>query len=218
LPTAPSSPYVASYNFDSTVADGTFDDGSGNGHLLRSRAVNGGKVRTVQHGTGQGIGFPPTCATSDCARVVLQATDVPDLNPGARDLRYGAAVLLSPAETSAGENILQKGYSTAGGQYKLQVDGASGKPSCVLSDRNNPAIHAAKSRTSIADSTWHTLECRRTGTTLTVLVDDRASGTATVPAELAVVTPQPLSLGGKGTGVDNDQFHGDLDDVWISVG
>jgi Concanavalin A-like lectin/glucanases superfamily len=218
MPDPPPSPYVASYNFDSTVADGTFDDGSGNGHLLRSRAVNGGEVRTLRHGNGQGIGFPPACANSDCARVVLQATDVPDLNPGARDLRYGAAVLLSPAETAAGENIMQKGYSTAGGQYKLQVDGASGKPSCVLSDKNNPAIHVAKSRTSIADSTWHTLECRRTGTTLTVLVDDLASGTATVPADLAIVTPQPLSLGGKGTGVDNDQFHGGLDDVWISVG
>ena len=76
----------------------------------------------------------------------------------------------------------------------------------------------AKSRTSVADGNWHTLECRRTGTALTILVDDQPSGTATVPASLAVVTPQPLSLGGKGTGVDNDQFHGGLDDVWISVG
>jgi hypothetical protein len=218
VPPAPPSPYVASYNFDSTVADGTFDDGSGNGHLLRSLAVNGGAVRTVRHADGQGIVFPTKCAGAACPRVVLQATDVPDLNPGAKDLRYGANVQLSPAETSTGENIMQKGYSTAGGQYKLQVDGVSGKPSCVMSDKTDPAIHVAKSPTSIADGGWHTLECRRAGTTLTILVDDQEAGSATVPATLAVVTPQPLSLGGKGTGVNNDQFHGGLDDVWISVG
>jgi hypothetical protein len=220
VPPAPPSPspYVASYNFDSTVADGTFDDGSGNGHLLKTLAVNGGALATVQHGTGQGISFPPKCVGADCARVVLQATDVPDLNPGARNLRYGARVLLSPAETSSGENVLQKGYSTAGGQYKLQVDGVSGKPTCVLSDKTDPAIHVVKSQTSVADGDWHTLECRRTGTELAILVDDQAGGSVTVPAALQVVTPQPLSIGGKGTGVNNDQFHGSLDDVWISIG
>lgn len=217
-PPSSSSPYVASYNFDSTVPDNTFDDGSGNGHLLKSLAVNGGAVRTVRHDAGQGIAFPPKCVGTACARVVLQATDVPDLNPGAKNLRYGANVLLSPAETSAGENIMQKGYSTAGGQYKLQVDGISGKPSCVLSDKTDPAIHVAKSQRSVADGNWHRLECRRSGTTLTILVDDEPGTTATVPATLEVMTPQPLSLGGKGTGVNNDQFHGSLDDVWISVG
>ncbi|MGW4943250.1 LamG domain-containing protein [Actinoplanes sp. NPDC004185] len=218
VPVAPASPYVASYNFDSTVTDGTFDDGSGNGHLLKALAVNRGEVKTVPHGAGQGIAFPAKCAGTACPRVVLQATDVPDLNPGAKDLRYGANVLLSPAETSSGENIMQKGYSTAGGQYKLQVDGVSGKPSCVMSDKTDPAIHVAKSQTSVADGDWHTIECRRTGTTLSILVDDQDGGSATVPATLEVVTPQPLSIGGKGTGVNNDQFHGSLDDVWISVG
>jgi hypothetical protein len=218
VPPAPPSPYVASYNFDSTVPDGTFDDGSGNGHLLKTLAVNGGVLRTVRHGNGQGISFPPKCTGASCARVVLQATDVPDLNPGTRNLRYGARVLLSPAETSSGENVLQKGYATAGGQYKLQVDGISGKPSCVMSGKTDPAIHVAKSQTSVADGDWHTVECRRTGTELTVLVDDQAGGSATVPATLEVLTAQPLSIGGKGTGVNNDQFHGSLDDVWISVG
>ncbi|GAA3341591.1 hypothetical protein GCM10020358_33550 [Amorphoplanes nipponensis] len=218
VPPAPPSPYVASYNFDSTVADGTFDDGSGNGHLLRTLAVNGGAITRVAHGAGQGVTFPPKCAGTDCPRVVLQAADGADLNPAARNLRFGAAVRLSPAETSTGENVMQKGYSTVGGQYKLQVDGVSGKPSCVLSDKTDPAIHVAKTPTSISDGSWHTLECRRAGTALTIVVDGRAGGSVTVPATLEVVTSQPLSLGGKGTGVNNDQFHGSLDDVWIAIG
>ncbi|OJF14291.1 LamG-like jellyroll fold domain-containing protein [Couchioplanes caeruleus] len=218
VPPAPPSPYVASYNFDSTVPDGTYDDGSGNGHLLRTLAVNGGELTTVAHGNGQAIVFPPKCTGTTCPRVVLQATDAPDLNPGSKNLRYGAHVLLSPAETSTGENILQKGYSTAGGQYKLQIDGVSGKPSCVMSDKDATAIYVAKSGKSMADGSWHTIECRRAGTTLTILVDDKAEGSATLPAGLSVVTTQPLSLGGKGTGVNNDQFHGSLDDAWVSIG
>lgn len=215
---APASPYVASYNFDSTIADGTFDDGSGHGHLLRAVVRNGGKIVMTPHGTGQALTFPPKCTGATCPRLVLQAADTPDLNPGAGPLAYGASVLLAPAETSSGENILQKGYSTGGGQYKLQVDGVSGKPSCAMSDKTATTLHLARSRVSIADGKWHAIECRRTGPTLSVYVDDQPQASVAVPAALSVVTTQPFSLGGKGVGANNDQFHGSLDDVWIHVG
>ncbi|GAB1640298.1 LamG-like jellyroll fold domain-containing protein [Krasilnikovia sp. MM14-A1259] len=213
------SPFVASYNFDSTVADGTFDDGSGNGHLLKAFAANGAQVTLVPHGTGQAVLFPPKCTVEvTCGRLNLQAADAADLNPGTRDLRFGATVRLAASETSSGENIVQKGYSTSGGQYKLQVDGASGRPSCVMSDRNSTTLYVAKSTTSISDGGWHTLECRRAGASLTIRVDDVQRGAATVPVTLSVVTTQPLRLGGKGLAVNNDQYHGYLDDVWLSIG
>jgi hypothetical protein len=215
---APASDYVASYNFDTTIADGTFDDGSGHGHLLRAVTRNGGKVTLTPHGSGQALRFPPKCTGTACPRLVLQAADTPDLNPGSRPLRYGAGVLLSPAETGSGENILQKGYSTGGGQYKLQVDGISGKPSCGMSDKSEPTVYVARSRTSIADGSWHAVECRRTGPTLSIVVDDQVQASVAIPASLSVETSQPFSLGGKGVGADNDQFHGALDDVWIHVG
>jgi Concanavalin A-like lectin/glucanases superfamily len=217
-PAAPPSDFVASYNFDSTVADGTFDDGSGNGHLLRAAARDGGTVRAVPHGAGQALAFPPVCSDATCPRVVLQAADVPDLNPGSSPLRFGAGVLLPRSGTGAGENVVQKGYATAGGQYKLQVDGASGRPSCAMSDQSDATIYVAKSAVSIADGQWHALECRRLGTGLVILVDDAQTGSASVPANLSVVTAQPLSVGGKGAGRTNDQFHGQLDDVWIRIG
>ncbi|HEY7273147.1 MAG TPA: LamG-like jellyroll fold domain-containing protein [Actinoplanes sp.] len=214
--TGPASPYVASYNFDTTIADGTFDDGSGKGHLLRAVVRNGGRVTLAPHGNGQAAVFPAKCTGDTCPRVVLQATDVPDLNPGAGPLRYGAGVLMSKAEGSAPENILQKGYAT-GGQYKLQVDGVSGKPSCGMSDKDAGAVYVARSRTSIADGEWHALECRRSGATLSILVDDQVQATASIPEDLSVVTTQPFSIGGKGVGADNDQFHGSIDDAWIRV-
>ncbi len=214
---APKSEFVASYNFDTTIADGTFDDGSGNGHLLRAVVRNGGAVKLVPHAAGQAVEFPRKCATDDCARMVLQAADTPDLNPGTSPLRFGAAVKLAPEETGAGENIVQKGYSTSGGQYKLQVDGISGKPSCGMSDKSSTTVHLARSKDSIADGQWHRLECRRSGSTLSILVDDELKRSVEIPATLSVVTTQPLSIGGKGVGADNDQFHGSLDDVWIRI-
>lgn len=215
---APASTYVASYNFDTTIADGTFDDGSGHGHLMRAVVRNGGKIVMSPHGDGQALTFPPKCTGTTCPRLVLQAADTADLNPGAGPLSYGAGILLAPAETSSGENILQKGYSTGGGQYKLQVDGVSGKPSCGMSDKTASTLYLARSRVSIADGKWHAVECRRTGPTLSVYVDDQLQRSVAIPAALAVASPEPFSLGGKGAGADNDQFHGSLDDVWIHVG
>jgi hypothetical protein len=210
------SDYVASYNFDTTIADGTFDDGSGHGHLLRTVTRNGGAIKLTAHGAGQSLTFPPKCTGVACPRLVLQAADTPDLNPGARPFRYGAGVLLSPAETASGENVLQKGFSTGGGQYKLQVDGASGKPSCGVGSDGSQYI--VRGRISIADGTWHTVECRRTGPNLAILVDDALQASTAIPATLPVDTPQPFSIGGKGTGENNDQFHGSLDDIWIHIG
>ncbi|WP_433795577.1 LamG domain-containing protein [Actinoplanes sp. CA-252034] len=209
---------VAAYNFDSTIADGTFDDGSGRGHLLRTVARHGGVPRMVPNGNGQALAFPAKCAGGECPRLVLQTGDAADLNPGNEPIRYGAGVLLAPEETGRGENILQKGYSKAGGQYKLQVDGLSGKPSCGMSDKSGTTVYVARSRTSVADGEWHSLECRRTGPTLAILVDDRLESAVAVPPTLSVESEEPFTIGGKGVGQNNDQFHGTLDDVWIQIG
>lgn len=217
---APATGPVASYNFDSTIADGTFDDGSGHRHLLRAVTRGGAKVAMEPHGAGQALTFPPRCAGPSCPRLVLQAEATPDLNPGIKPLRYGASVRLPSAPAGAtgpdGQNVLQKGYAGAGGQYKLQVDGVTGKPSCVLTDEDGSYV--ARSRTSIADDEWHTLECRRTGPTLAIVVDEQVRTTTAVPPALAIESDQPFSLGGKGVGANNDQFHGALDDVWITIG
>nr|WP_040432041.1 LamG domain-containing protein [Actinoplanes globisporus] len=210
--------YVASYNFDTTIADGTFDDGSGHTHLLRAVVRNGGKVTLTPHANGQALMFPPKCTGVACPRLVLQASDTPDLNPGTKPLSYGATVLLAPAETASGENVLQKGYSTGGGQYKLQVDGVSGKPSCGMSGAGETGVHIARSRQSIADGAWHSLECRRSGPTLSILVDDQVESSVAVPSDLSISSAQPFSVGGKGVGADNDQFHGSLDDIFIHIG
>jgi hypothetical protein len=162
--------------------------------------------------------FPPPCHDEPCPRIALRAPAAIDLDPGTRPIRWGASVQLAGDQTTKGENVVQKGYSARGSQYKLQVDGLAGDPSCVLVDDRQPQIYVAKSSASVADGRWHTLECRRSGTALVVLVDGEQRGSATVPAGLSVRNHIPLSVGGKGSFTNNDQFQGALDDVWVSIG
>lgn len=214
---APATGAVASYDFDADRADSIVLDGSGRGHDLQPVGTEAGLVTSTPHGTGRAVVFPALCPGSPCPRVVLLAAAKDDLNPAARDFRYGATVRLAADQTSTGQNVLQKGYSETGSQYKLQIDKAAGRPSCVLVGSGTTTVWMVKQKTSVADGTWHRLECRRSGTSLTILADGIVTGTAILPADLTVTNTAPLMLGGKGRSADNDQYHGALDDAWIAM-
>jgi len=205
---------VLRYSFDGAIS-GPVDE-SGHAHALATLSGHGGAVRAVSHNTGQALEFPAKCTGGGCPKAVLQTPSADDLNPGQAPFRYGATVLLARDQTTAGQNVLQKGYSATGGQYKLQIDGSAGKPSCALVGTGRKRIHLARIAVTVADGLWHTVECRREATALTILVDGVPQGAATVPADLSVSNAAPLSIGGKGGYRDNDQFQGSLDDVWLS--
>jgi hypothetical protein len=207
---------TARYTFNGR--SGSVIDESGHGHTLGIVSRNGGAVRAVVHGQGAALAFPARCTTAACPHVALQAPTSADLNPGTRDFAYGADVLLAPWQTSKGQNIVQKGYSTTSSQWKLQIDGLAGRPSCVLVDVHRPTIRIATSSVSVADGRWHGLACSRTGSVLTVFVDGVPRGWTTVPATLSVTNQRPLSIGSKGSFSDNDQFNGALDNVWVEIG
>ncbi|GAA3351100.1 hypothetical protein GCM10020358_79580 [Amorphoplanes nipponensis] len=208
---------VARYGFDGGRPTPIADE-SGKGHTLRLVTRNGGTVSAVRHGIGHALRFPGKCLTGRrCPHAALQSPSAPNLNPGTRPISYGAKVLLSPSQTSKGQNVVQKGYSATSSQYKLQVDGAAGRASCVLVGAR-PGIKLITSTVSVADGTWHTVECRRTARALTVLVDGAVRGNRAIQPGLSVANDRPLSIGGKGAYSDNDQFQGTLDDVWVRVG
>ncbi len=186
---------------------------------LIERTVNGAAVAEVPHGSGRAVAFPGPCAdyaAARCPRVILEGDRV--LNPGTRNFRWGASILMTAADTTEGSNVVQKGWSTGGGQYKLQVDGHAGRPSCVLvgSGARQP-IHVALAAVSVADGRWHTVDCARTAGLLTIAVDGVPAGSVAVPTDLAVVNDQPLRIGGKGTSPNDDQFSGSLDDVYVAI-
>jgi hypothetical protein len=192
-------------------------DESGNGHTLRVISFQGGQVRAVAHGPGTALAFPDKCTRQVCPHVALQSVESAGLNPGTRDIAFGADVLLDPGQTSTGQNVMQKGYSATSSQYKLQIDGAAGHPSCVLVDVGRPVIRMVRSSVTIADGRWHRVRCQRIGTRLEVYVDNVPRGRTAVPEGLNVSNDLPLSIGAKGAYRDNDQFNGILDNVWVRI-
>jgi hypothetical protein len=195
-------------------------DDSGKGHTMTLVASHGGVLKQVLHGSGEAVAFPAKCAgkTPPCPHAVLQSPNSADLNPGIRPLAYGATVRLARTQTSKGQNVVQKGYSATSSQYKLQVDGAPGRPSCVLVDDKTSIIKLVRSTVTVADGAWHSVECSRAADVFIILVDGVLRGTLTIPATLSVTNTSPLSIGGKGTSRDNDQFQGAVDDVWVRIG
>jgi hypothetical protein len=198
----------------------SFDGGPGQPELaLRSAA--GGRVTGVPHGGGTALAFPAPCpqyGAAHCPRAVLEAPGG-DLSPGGQPLRWGATVLLTGAQATPGSNIVQKGTSLGGGQFKLQVDGVAGYPSCVLVDSApGSRIQVAKAAVSIADGAWHEVVCDRNGPLLTVSIDGHQRGVTSIPPGLSVTNADTLRIGGKGTAPNNDQFSGVLDDVFVDIG
>jgi hypothetical protein len=208
---------IAKYGFNGRRSGSILDE-SGRGHTLTVISAHGGGVRPIAHGPGSALAFPAKCDTNPCPHVALQSPTSADLNPGTRNIAYGADVLLDPGQTGKGENIVQKGYSATSSQWKLQIDGVAGRPSCVLVDDKTPTIRMARSSATAADGRWHSVQCHRIGTTFAVYIDGVPSGSTTLPARLSVTNDRPLSIGAKGAFNDNDQFNGALDNVWVQIG
>ncbi|MET7417926.1 LamG-like jellyroll fold domain-containing protein [Dactylosporangium sp. NPDC005555] len=204
------------YSFDSGIIGPVLD---GAGRLpLRVRKA-GGDLSTVPHNGGLAVRFPQPCehyGAESCARAILQSGPAEFLNPGQGAFTYGASVLVAPDETSKGANVLQKGFSVGGSQFKLQVDGAAGRPSCVIVGTSGPTIYVALASLTVADGRWHQIECSRSDALLTVAVDGRIKGRSPIPSSLSIVNPDPLCIGGKGTSANNDQFIGAIDDVFVA--
>ncbi|MFP2911672.1 laminin G domain-containing protein [Pyxidicoccus sp. 3LFB2] len=198
----------------------TVVDDSGKGHTGTVQPANGGAVVPVTGYDGQGVKFPDVCTGTACPRANLSAADATDLNPGTALFTFGARVRVTLAELSAdhGSNIVQKGVSTTA-QWKLQLDDAvTGKPSCVVRTAGGASPIVVKSSVGIADGTWHKVSCQRTSTTITILIDNIARGSALI-ASTYDISPvgQPVGIGAKGTGSNNDQFHGSLDEVYFNL-
>jgi hypothetical protein len=212
-------PLSLRYTFDGGV-NRPITDSAGT-HELRPLGQNGGALRLVPQGPGLAVAYPNRCTLareSACPRAILEGTRDDDLNPGTRPLQYGAQVLMTPADLADGANVVQKGYSVGGGsQYKLQVDHLRGHPSCVIAGQSR-RIYRAEPWLNVADGHWHNLVCSRTPDRLVLLVDGVEQASVPVPPKLSIANAEPLRVGGKGPAKGNDQFAGEIDNVFITIG
>jgi hypothetical protein len=206
----------------------TFDGGVrqpitavGGGHELRPLGQNGGRLSLVPEGPGLALAYPPRCALPrerDCPRAILEGRRDDSLNPGTRRLAYGASVRMSHGDLADGANVVQKGYSVGGdSQFKLQVDHLRGHPSCVVAGRR-ATIYRAEAALDVADGRWHSLTCTRTRKRLELAVDGRDRAAVALPPNLSIANAEPLRVGGKGPSRGNDQYAGQIDNVFLMIG
>lgn len=211
-------PVSLRYTFDGGINRPLTDlDGT---HVLLPLGQNGGELRLVPQGEGFAVAYPRRCTLTrerDCPRAILQGLRDDSLNPGTRPLQYGASVLMTRSDLADGANVVQKGYSVGGGsQYKLQVDHLLGHPSCVIAGQRH-RIYRAEPWIDVADGRWHNLVCTRTSDRLTLSVDGVERAWVRVPPRLSIANPEPLRVGGKGPADGNDQFAGEIDNVFVTI-
>ncbi|GIM97987.1 LamG-like jellyroll fold domain-containing protein [Paractinoplanes toevensis] len=212
-------PVTVRYTFDGGIHKPITDINGG--RQLRPLGENGGALRLVPQGLGLAVAYPDRCtlaSDADCPRAILEGFRDDSLNPGTRPIEYGASVLMTRGDLADGANVVQKGYSVGGvSQYKLQVDHRLGHPSCVIVGRRG-GIYRAEPWLDVADGSWHSLTCRRAEGRLTLSVDGVPRASVRVPARVAIANAEPLRIGGKGPAEGNDQFAGEIDNVFVSIG
>jgi len=198
----------------------SFADAAGGAAKGTVVAADGGSVELVDGADGSktAVGFPAACPDPNaCPRAMVEVPSAPGLDPGDDDFTFGATVWLAADQTSKGSNIVQSGrFGTDGGQWKLQVDGDEGEPSCVVrGDQSGAEPLVVRSHVSVSDSAWHHVVCHRDADGVSIEVDgkseEKAGATGSVSSEW------PIRVGAPGVGPDDDQFHGRVDDVFLLI-
>ena len=226
-PPEPSTDWVA-YDFDqhpvgTAGANRQFPDTSGHGNDGLVRVLPPGLITVMaRSGHGNAIKFPDPCTPtpeSSCPRAIVQTADPSDLNARDRDFTYGVEVLVQPSEAMPGATIVQKGRAGRrdSSQWKLQLE-TGGRVSCVVVVQGSGAAYRALSTVSVADGGWHRVRCTRRGAELTIEVDGSQPVRAALPPGLVFENDAPLRLGGNSNAVDNDQYSGELDNVFFRLG
>jgi hypothetical protein len=210
---------VARYTFDAGAVNGQIADSSGHGPALTVRAVDNGTLQFPgAPAGGKYVAFPGVCpATSPCPRSLLQGSSTPDLNPGIRLFRWSARVLINKDQVKGSSNVMQKGVAGTGSQWKMQIGATQGRAQCVVGGTGLTGGYLVRSATTVADGQWHKIMCQRSGTSLSVFVDDALKGTATLPATLSISNNLPMRIGGANF-KNGDMYHGLLDDVYAELG
>lgn len=192
-------------------------DASGNGRFGIVRLSGGGRLAVLPRGNpGRAAGFPRVCV--GCGRGIITVAPAPALNPGTRPFSFGASVRATDAQTPAGAdpNIIAKGSTgSTGGKWKLHL--LTARPRCVFQGAANQVNVTSTMR--IDDGTWHRVICSRNGITHTLTIDGVPVATSTTVFSGKTISDDPVKIGGRAAnpGGSNDQFHGDLDGVFLKI-
>jgi hypothetical protein len=206
-PPPPTSGVAAHWAFDESGSPSTARDDSGNG--------NNGTNFNIK-GDGRAYTFNGTDS-----RVVVK--DSSSLDPGNADFSFGVTLSMKvPPMVGETYDVLRKGLSTtAGGDYKLEMERVNGAAlaRCLVKDGQKVAA-AIRAGTNLADGRDHTVQCRRSRSSVSVLVDGAVKGTKTVASLGTVSNGSDLAIGAKAEGTAStgfDWYLGTVSDAFVRI-
>lgn len=252
LPAHAASITVAEFQFDGVIGDPMPPpvNAGADPDLTASFVTSGaGWARTARArgGKGTALDLPGLAASSrgDVAIMEVADTDLTDgdaLSPGTADFTLAADLRLDLDSTATdGNNVVQRGLARSSDQYKIQADVVNGRArvECALGKTVDGAwtsVRVTSSR-AITSRRWYRAKCRRSGSTLTLVVRTwAADGTArtwskdevsglpvldlTWPVDGNVAA---MTVGGKlrpdgSIPADHDQLNGLVDNVALRIG
>ncbi|MDQ3660566.1 MAG: hypothetical protein M3454_05810 [Actinomycetota bacterium] len=200
---------VAQYHMDEPPGSSTMVDSSGNG--------NDGNISNVT------LGVPGHSGTAYEFNDVSSQVVVPSsgsLNPGNDDLTLSAWVKPTALPPSDSDDLLRKGTAgTVGGEYKMEIL-STGKLNCVMQGvtasgaKATVTARGASGQPSLVNGSWHRVQCVKTSTSITALVDSY-SKTTNFSNNISISNGKALHVGHKALGAD--VYNGVMDEVSIEV-
>lgn len=180
----------------------------------------GGNTGAIHNATLGVPGFDGTAYRFDGKKSYVSVPTSDTLNPGVAPIRFTVEMryTVTPGKTSTTDyDVLRKGTSSDSAQfYKLEIRhdnravcrfvGSSTTKSGIL-------IHTGP---VLNDGRWHTITCTKSDTQIALIVDGKTFTKNGVVGSIG--NSGPLTLGAKPGSRFTDFYHGDLDEVSISIG
>ncbi len=203
----------------SGVLDLELNEGSGAGTAVDSSGHHhDGRIGSLVRMGGGMATFPLQARDASLGKGPL--IEVPDAADGSLDPGRGTFTLtLRYRTTHAFGNIVQKGQATSsGGQVKLQQP--KGRLTCMFKTSSGTAT-AGSGSVPMDNGAWHTVQCVRTASSVTMYVDGKRTGRSSHSTG-NLDNSLPWTIGGKpncnGTTVTCDYFAGDVDYLRLTKG
>lgn len=216
---------VPSAAYAALVAEWRMDEPAGASTMVDSASLGGannGAINSVITGVPGLVGG--RAYQFDGAASYVSVPDNSSLDPGSANITLQATVKVENGEIlDDSYDIIRKGVTTTpGGNWKMEIkrsgtDSTFGKLLCVFKGTTAGGARVAVQRIAnvdVVDGRAHTLQCRKTATSVTAVVDGRSF--TTLKAAGSMANDQAVVLGSKIAG--DDVLQGVLDQVTVNIG
>lgn len=216
IPTAAQADVVAHWKMNEGSKASVMEDSAPLGGGNDGRIVG---VTTGDPGLVSGRSY-----TFDGSASYVEVPDSASLDPGNRPITVRATVrTVNGPMPDDSYDLVRKGYQTTkGGDWKMEIKRSGsnhsvGRLHCVfmgiMPDGRRRAVKRI-AQVDIVDGRSHTVQCRRTATSVQAVVDGRVFTNRKVTGHIS--NNQPVIVGAKTSG--DDVLRGSLDEVIIDIG